>query len=244
MNAEPPKSEKKRILLVEDEEHLAFSLQLNLESEGYEVVVSRDGRAALADFDGQGPFDLILLDAMLPEIDGFEVARRIRSRDVQTGILMLTVLISDEHRIRGLEVEVDDYLTKPFHLQELMLRIRRMARRSELFHASGDEPPASRQTFGPFTLDTERLILEGPTGRHELTALEADMLGEFIRHHGRVLSRQHLLERVWGVRGAVETRTVDNFVVRLRRYLEHEPNKPTYLLSVRGRGYRLVDPAP
>lgn len=237
-------NERKRILLVEDEPHLAFHLEFNLQSEGYDVVPAQNGAIALEKFHKAGDFDLIILDVMLPEINGFDVAQEIRKHDSQTGILMLTARASEEDRIKGLESGVDDYITKPFHLKELLLRVKRMVKRAELFQQPQDAV-VSAPAAGPFLrcgnleLNTEALYLRGPNGSHTLTALEADILSEFMRNPSRVLSREHLLAKVWNMNGNVETRTVDNFIMRLRRYIEADPANPTVLESVRGRGYRL-----
>lgn len=235
---------KKKILLVEDEPHLAFNLQLNLQEEGYEVVLATDGQAAVDLFNSESPFDLIILDAMLPEMDGFAVARHIRANDDQTHILMLTALGREEDRVRGFEAGIDDYITKPFHLQELLLRVKRMIRRSSYFTVPAEKAPEPEKTdvirCGPFELYTDRLVIESPSGSHSITAMETDILREFMQNPDQVLSREYLLDRVWGMKGDIETRTVDNFIVRLRRYLEPNPSKPQYLISVRGRGYRLV----
>jgi len=232
---------KKRILLVEDEPHLAFNMNFNLQAEGYDVVPAVDGQIALQKFAHEGPFDLIILDVMLPEVNGFEVAKNIREHDDQTQILMLTALGKEDDRLRGFEAGADDYVTKPFHLQEFLLRVKRMIKRSQYFHTPTDTSSAEVLRYGPFALNTELLHLVTPTGQHTLTALEADVLREFMQNPKRVLSRQHLLDTVWGMKGDIETRTVDNFIVRLRRYLEVDPGKPVFLVSVRGRGYRLID---
>lgn len=235
---------KKKILLVEDEPHLAFNLQLNLQAEGYEVILAIDGQIGVDQFKSESPFDLIILDAMLPEIDGFSVARYIREHDDQTHILMLTALGREEDRVRGFEAGIDDYITKPFHLQELLLRVKRMIRRSKYFSGPTEPRPEPLKTgiikCGPFELDSERLHLDSPSGSHSITAMESDILREFLTNPDQVLSREHLLDRVWGMKGDIETRTVDNFIVRLRRYLEPNPSRPQYLISIRGRGYRLV----
>lgn len=233
---------KKKILVVEDEPNLAFNLQLNLKAEGYDVVLAADGQAALDRFADAGPFDLIILDVMLPELSGIEVAKAIRGKDDQTHILMLTALGKEDDRLRGFEAGVDDYITKPFHLKELLMRVKRMVQRAQYFHSHAEAEAASPiLRFGPFELDTELLQLKAPTGGFTLTAMEADVLKEFMQNPKRVLSREHLLDAVWGMKGDIETRTVDNFIVRLRRYLEADPTNPKFLLSVRGRGYRLVD---
>ena len=239
MTTEP----KKKILLVEDEPNLAFNLQFNLQAEGYDVVPAVDGLIATKKFAADGPFDLIILDVMLPEMNGFEVARHIRGSDDQTQILMLTALGREEDRLKGFEAGIDDYVTKPFHLQEFLMRVRRMIRRSTFFQekdVSTANAPNALIACGPFALDVEVLELTAPHGKFSLTALEADILKEFMKNPRRVLSRQHLLDTVWGMKGDIETRTVDNFIVRLRRYLEPTPTEPRYLVSVRGRGYRLV----
>jgi DNA-binding response OmpR family regulator len=230
---------KKRILLVEDEPNLAFNLEFNLKAESFEVLHASDGHMAIEAYSHHGPFDLIVLDVMLPEVSGFEVAKFIRTRDDQTQILMLTALGQEEDRLRGFEAGVDDYITKPFNLKEFLLRVRRMIRRSQYFLRESHHPCVLR--VGPFELDTELLQLTSPTGRHTLTALETDILKEFMSHPNRVLSREHLLETVWGMRGDIETRTVDNFIVRLRRYIEVNPSDPQYLKSIRGRGYRFME---
>ncbi len=233
---------KKKILIVEDEPNLAFNLQLNLKAEGFDVVLAADGLAALDRFGDAGPFDLIILDVMLPELSGIEVAKKIRATDDQTHILMLTALGKEDDRLRGFEAGADDYITKPFHLKEFLLRVKRMVHRAQFFHpaeiATAESPILK---FGPFELNTELLQLDAPGGGFTLTAMEADVLKEFMQNPKRVLSREHLLDAVWGMKGDIETRTVDNFIVRLRRYLESDPANPKFLLSVRGRGYRLVD---
>ena len=233
---------KKRILLVEDEPNLAFQLSFNLQAEGYEVIPAVDGMIAVKKFGGEGPFDLIILDVMLPELNGFEVTKHVRGQDDQTQILMLTALGKEDDRLRGFEAGVDDYVTKPFHLQEFLLRVKRMMRRSTFFEKRQAGAVAdSVIRCGPFELDTNLLQLRAPHGAFSLTALETDILKEFMINPQKVLSRQYLLDTVWGMKGDIETRTVDNFVVRLRRYLEPDPHNPRYLVSVRGRGYRLVD---
>lgn len=234
-------SHSKKILLVEDEPHLAFNLEFNLSSEGYEIVLAANGRSAIEKFEKTGPFDVVVLDVMLPEIDGFEVARIIRSRDVKTGILMLTARASESDVIKGLESGADDYLTKPFHLQEFLLRVRRMAERSDLFVASpGASSGSEVLILGSLRLDVEGSKLTTPRGMFDLTALEVGMLKEFMKNPGRVLTREYLLAHVWGTKGQIETRTVDNFVMRIRKYVEEDPSNPILLESVRGRGYRLV----
>jgi len=227
-----------KILLVEDEPSLQYSLKFNLEAEGFEVVAVGDGQQALKAYNEAGPFSLVVLDVMLPELDGFAVAKAIRSEDLKTGILMLTARAATQDRIEGLQSGADDYLTKPFHLEELLLRVKRMADRSRLL--KGDQAPATQVIHkGPFSLDTKALTLQCPNGTFALTVLESDCLKEFLLNPGSVLSREYLLKKVWGVSGQQETRTVDNFIMRIRKFLEVNPKQPQYLESIRGRGYRL-----
>lgn len=229
----------KKILLVEDEAHLAFNLQFNMQAEGYDVVPAVNGKIALEKYKSEGPFSAIVLDVNLPELNGFEVLKTIRETDSHTGILMLTARASDNDRIEGLKNGADDYLTKPFNLEELMVRISRMVKRSELI---GIPQQFTEQEimFGQFKMHKQNLTLDGPEGRKELTALEVDILCEFIKNEGKVLSRDHLLHKVWGVAGDIETRTVDNFIVRIRKLIEENPSKPKHLVSVRGRGYKFT----
>lgn len=231
---------KKRILLVEDEPHLAFNIEFNLQIEGYEVTPAANGQIALDKFNNDAPFDLIILDVMIPEIDGFEVAQTIRKHDKKTAILMLTARSSEEDIVKGLETGVDDYMTKPFRLKEFLLRVKRMIERSDLFQSQESNISAKTQyECGPFKLNTEALELICPNNKvYNLTVLEANVLKEFLKNPNKVLTRDHLLTTAWGVNGNVETRTVDNFILRLRKYLEKDPSKPVYLESVRGRGYR------
>lgn len=231
---------QQKILLVEDEKNLAFNMELNLAAEGFEVHTANDGEVALELYHNQGPFSAIILDVMLPEIDGFEVAKTIRKKDNATGILMLTARAGDEDRVKGLAIGADDYLTKPFLLEELILRVKRMAERAKIYQ---DLPQSnvgnSVLKVGPFELDKTNLNLESPKGSFELTVLEADVLEEFFSNPEQTLSRKHLLNKVWGLPGTIETRTVDNFILRIRRFLEDDPANPKYLCSIRGKGYRL-----
>lgn len=226
-----------KILLVEDEVNIVRPLQFNLEQEGYEVHSTPSGKEALALYEN-GRFDLIILDLMLEEMDGFEVARQIRQRDPRLPILMLTARSAAEDRIHGLEIGADDYITKPFHLRELLLRVERMIERTTWF--AGAEPPSRSVTIGGCRVDLDRLSGEGPRGPLQLTALEADLLKTLTSHPNRVFSRGELLEKVWGYDSSVETRTVDNFIVRLRKHFEEEPDQPRHFISLRGKGYMYI----
>ncbi|MEI8027123.1 MAG: response regulator transcription factor [Pseudomonadota bacterium] len=235
MNSRP------KILLVEDEQHISFMLQYNLQAEGYEIIAAMNGKTALNLYQSEKPFDAIILDVNLPEVDGFQILEKIRLEDTRTGILMLTARASDQDRLEGLTGGADDYLTKPFNLLELMARVSRMIERSKLFKEQKIE--TKKGDFTRWTLDHDSLVLRvsGQEGI-PLTALEADLLKEFLSHKDKVLSREHLLREVWGLNGDIESRTVDNFILRLRKILEVDPSNPKYLISVRGRGYKLTDP--
>ncbi|RKX83906.1 MAG: DNA-binding response regulator [Spirochaetes bacterium] len=222
-----------RILLIEDEDSLAIGLAYNLLEEGYEVKVAKDGKLALEIFK-EGEFDLIILDIMLPYIDGFEVARRIRSVSEQIPILMLTAKGGVNDRIKGLEIGADDYLVKPFHLDELLLRVKGMIKRKRWYRKS-------RETrifrFGDIIVNFDTLECKTLKGEVKLTVQEALLLRFFIENRGRLLSRKEILRDVWGIQSEVETRTVDNFVARLRKYFEKDPKNPEYLQSRRSAGY-------
>ena len=229
--------ETSRILLVEDESHLAGPLQFNLEQEGYEICSTASGKEALALLKRE-KFDLIILDLTLEEMDGLEVARQVRRRNEKLPILMLTARSTERDRVIGFKLGADDYMVKPFHLPELLLRIQRMLQRSR-WYLRPDRPTREVQVAG-YKIDLDRLTGAGPRGSLELTALEADLLELLTAEPNTVHSRAELLERVWGYRSDVETRTVDNFIVRLRRYFEEEPEEPRHFISVRGRGYMYV----
>jgi two-component system alkaline phosphatase synthesis response regulator PhoP len=226
---------RSRILLVEDELNIARPLQFNLEQEGYEVRSTPSGKEALALY-GRESFNLIILDLMLEEMDGYEVARQIRQKDQRLPIIMLTAKSTVEDRIHGLELGADDYIIKPFHLRELLLRVERMLERSNWYR----EKPSPKVSIGAYEVDIERLSGYGPRGPLQLTALEANLLETLISQPNRVFSRGELLEKVWGYHSDVETRTVDNFIARLRKYFEEEPEQPRHFVSLRGKGYMYV----
>jgi len=225
------------ILLVEDEVHIAQGLLFNLEAEGYQVTHVLNGEEALEALDREH-FQLVILDIMLPGISGFDVCRQLRERDNQLPVLMLTARETEEDRVKGLGLGADDYLAKPFSLDELMLRIKGMLRRSGWYRPEFVEQP--RYVFGKNTIDFTNQQAETERGEIALTDLETRMLRAFFDNEGTVLSREELLSSVWGVSPQTETRTLDNFVVRLRRYFEHDPSRPEHFLTVRGRGYRFV----
>jgi two-component system alkaline phosphatase synthesis response regulator PhoP len=185
---------------------------------------------------GSGSFDLIILDLMLQEMDGYEVARQIRQKDQRLPILMLTAKSTVEDRIYGFELGADDYIIKPFHLRELLLRVERMLKRSNWY----TEKPSRSVSVAGYRVDMEKLNGYGPRGPLQLTALEASLLEALISQPNRVFSRGELLEKVWGYHPDVETRTVDNFIARLRKYFEEEPEQPQHFISLRGKGYMYV----
>jgi two-component system alkaline phosphatase synthesis response regulator PhoP len=226
-----------RILLVEDEVHIARSLQFNLEQEGYGVCSTSSGKEALALCDRQS-FDLIILDLMLEDVDGFEVARQVRQRDQKLPIIMLTARSAAEDRIHGLELGADDYIIKPFHLHELLLRVERMLKRATWY--AEKKMPSRQVRIGEYQVDLEKLTGCGPHGPLQLTILEASLLEALMSQPNCVLSRSELLETVWGYNSTIETRTVDNFIVRLRKHFEEEPERPRHFISLRGRGYMYV----
>jgi two-component system alkaline phosphatase synthesis response regulator PhoP len=232
-----------KLLLVEDEPHIAFTLKLNLEAEGFDVVHAADGAQAIQDFSTKGPFHGVVLDVMLPEMDGFQVARAIRNSDPRIGILMLTARTGENDRLLGFEAGVDDYIAKPFHLKELLARVRRMTERADLYKA---QPTKESDVLivGDIKLDYDQLTLTSHGTTHTVTKLEADFMRELMRSPGRIVSREHLLEKVWGLRSTTETRTIDNFVVRLRKMIEADPKHPKILISIRSKGYRLESTIP
>lgn len=220
----------KRILVVEDDSAIAFGLQVDLKSEGYEVEVEADGNSALKRAQGGG-FDLILLDVMLPGKDGYEICRELRRGGSRTPIIMLTAKAQEAEKVMGLEMGADDYVTKPFSPRELRARVQAALRRG-----AGDETPVFG--FGDAEVDFERCELRRAGRPVELTAYEFKLLAAFIRHAGKVLSRDRLLDLVWGAGAFVTDRVVDNHVVTLRKKIEPEPANPRYIISVRGLGYR------
>jgi len=223
-----------KILLVEDEETMAVGLEYNLSEEGYEVDWVKDGKEALKHFEEQN-YDMIILDIMLPYHDGFEIAELVRKKNPQMPILMLTARAGLEDKIKGLELGADDYLTKPFHLKELLLRVKGMLKRKSWYSKAITNQPVYK--FGDNEINFENLkCKKGKTG-FQLTTYEAMIMKYLIDNKGKVVSRKELLENVWNLNPEVETRTVDNFIVRLRKRFENDPGNPVYIVSVRSAGY-------
>ena len=228
-----------KVLVVEDEPGIAFGLETDLQTEGYEVTVVGDGakavQCALSD-----SFDLILLDVMLPNKDGFEVCRELRHRGLKTPIILLTAKTQEAEKVMGLDVGADDYVTKPFSPRELRARIRALLRRASPGNSEKDEGGRSQDIyhFGPCELDLTRFELRRNGQRVDTTTTELKLLAAFVRNRGRLLSRERLLDEVWGRGIAVTDRVIDNHIVSLRKKIEDKPSEPRFVISVRGAGYR------
>lgn len=228
------------ILVVEDEIHLAEGLQFNLEAEGHRVHVVGDGLAAVERLAApEERFDLVILDLMLPQLGGFEVTQRVRAAGNFVPILILTAKDDRQDLVRGLEEGADDYLTKPFQLDELLARVRGLLRRRR-WDSAGPEPEPRRAEIGATIVHFDRFELETPNGIVSLTTREMALLRCLIERKGAAVTRGELLAEVWGLHPETRTRVVDNFIVRLRRYLERDPARPEHIVSVRGHGYRLL----
>jgi len=232
-----------RVLIIEDEQNLAQGLRFNLEAEGYDVEIMGDGEAALElllpEATDQPQFDAVILDIMLPGKDGFAVASELRRAGQFVPILMLTARGRPEDVLKGFEAGADDYLPKPFELSILIARLNGLLRRREWFQRSRARD-AEELTFAGKSLDFGALELRVENRTVRLTQMEAEVLRYLISHASSVVSRKALLEDVWGLREDTDTRAIDNFVVRLRRYIEDDPSQPRHLLTVRGVGYRFV----
>ena len=233
-----------RVLIVEDEDHLAAGLKLNLEAEGFAAEVEENGEDALTRLlDGdRGAFDVVLLDVMLPGLDGFEVVRRLRGARRFVPVMLLTARSHTDDVLRGFEAGADDYLPKPFDLSILLARIQGLIRRRRWLQAGGAGPAADADEyrFAGVRVDFRNQMLRRGQVEQPLTLMEATLLRHLVEHAGETVSRRTLLEEVWGMRQDTDTRTVDNFMARLRRCIEIEPARPRHLLTVRGVGYRFV----
>jgi len=247
-----------RVLVVEDEAHLAQGLRFNLEAEGYSVELTGDGETAMERLaDARENFDAVVLDVMLPGMDGFAVVSALRRAKNYVPVLILTARGRPEDVLEGFAAGADDYLPKPFELRIFLARLQGLLRRSawltgEKRHAPTNGKSAAAEkngtsaaedgvfSFHGKTLDFATLELRSGRNTIQLTLMEAKLLRHLIRNAGRIVSRKSILEDVWGLREDTDTRAIDNFIVRLRRYLENEPSKPRHLLTVRGVGYRFV----
>ena len=237
-----------RILVVEDEQHLADGLRFNLEAEGYDVELTDTGEAALERLLQEPAIDAIVLDVMLPGKSGFAVVTEMRARNQYVPVLILTARGRAEDVLRGFAAGADDYLPKPFELSILLARVHGLLRRrawqeAASRHANAADVP-DRVVIGNREIDFDSLEVRHGARHLQLTAMEAKLLRYLLQRRGRTVSRKALLEDVWAVHEDTDTRAIDNFIVRLRRYLEDDPADPRHLVTVRGVGYRFVtDPA-
>jgi DNA-binding response OmpR family regulator len=235
-----------RILIVEDERHLADGLRFNLEAESHVAEVVESGEAALARLSEEPAIEAVVLDVMLPGIDGFAVATELRKRGQFVPVLMLTARGAPQDVLRGFAAGADDYLPKPFDLDILIARVHGLLRRAEWVRSTSPLPasdgPAMPDvyTFANRTIDFDRLEVHHGGERLQLTVMEAKLLKYLIQREDRIVSRKAILEDVWAVHEDTDTRAIDNFIVRLRRYLEDDPTSPRHVLTVRGIGYRFV----
>jgi len=230
-----------RVLVVEDEQHLADGLRFNLEAEGYHVQVRETGESALEALKADpSAFDVVVLDVMLPGKDGFSVMSEMRGAGQFVPTLMLTARGHPNDVLKGFAAGADDYLTKPFDLAILIARIRGLLRRREWLKAAAPSPPQDVFKFGDKSVDFDRLELHVRDQIFPLTLMEANVLRYLIRQEGKPASRKKMLEEVWNLHEDTDTRAIDNFIVRLRRYIEDDPAHPRHVLTVRGVGYRFL----
>ncbi|MCE5281797.1 MAG: response regulator transcription factor [Deltaproteobacteria bacterium] len=237
----------KRILIIEDDPHIAEGLKLNLSLQGYEAAIAGSGTAGLQLWKSFNPH-LIILDIMLPGLDGLSVLRHIRLEDEKLPVLILSAKGETDDRIKGFTCGVDDYLAKPFNLEEFLLRVERLLTRSSWMRGSAadggtaEDNALQSYAFGDNRVDFKTLTAQCQQGTIQLTEQEAKLLRLFIANRGKPLSRKELLEVGWGYSGETATRTVDNFIVRLRRYFEADPQNPVYFKSLRSVGYLFDHP--
>jgi DNA-binding response OmpR family regulator len=231
-----------RILIVEDEAHIADGIRFNLEAEGHAVDVEGDGARALARLLAErGAYDAVVLDVMLPGKDGFAVVSDLRAAGEYVPVLMLTARSRPADVLKGFEAGADDYLPKPFELQILIARVNGLLRRRRWMQPDPEPHEPDVLTFAGKTLDLEALELHVGETAYHLTQMECDLLRYLVKNAGKAVSRKAILEDVWDLREDTDTRAIDNFIVRLRRYLEDDPTKPKHLLTVRGVGYKFVE---
>ena len=228
------------ILVVEDEPHIAEGLRFNLEAEGHEVALTESGEDALKQLlTDKKDFDAVVLDVMLPGKDGFTVARELRAAEHFVPVLMLTARGRPEDVLKGFEAGADDYLPKPFNLDILLARVRSLLRRKHWLRTPEQARPAEDvYTFADVTVDFSKLQIRARGSAFPLTVMEAELLRYLIQNSGQPVSRKAMLENVWNLREDTETRAIDNFIVRLRRYIEKDPSRPCHLITVRGLGYQ------
>ena len=239
---------KKRILVIEDDHHIAEGLNLNLSLQGYDVGIAMNGVTGIQLWREWRP-DLIVLDIMLPGIDGLSILRNIRLEDEKIPILILSAKVETDYKVKGLAYGVDDYLTKPFSLEEFLLRVDRLIKRASWSNPDGDlannlsEDETTVFSFGNNKVDFKTMTATCRVGKVRLTEQEAKLLKLFLMNPGKPLSRDKLLQIGWGYTKGTTTRTVDNFIVRFRKYFEDNPKNPSYFISIRSVGYVFyVDP--
>jgi two-component system OmpR family response regulator len=237
-----PSSAMKHILVVEDEEHLAFGIKYNLEAEGYDVTTTGDGPTALKVIEeNPNAVDLIILDLMLPGMSGYAVCEALREKGNHVPVLILSARSLVEDRVRGYDVGADQYLQKPFELEELLSMTRNlMSRRTKSDSGPRDKQVDSTYEFGRAQVNFDTFIVTVAGEPVRLTHTEMKLLRYFVENEGSVVTRAELLQHVWGMSHMPTTRTVDNFIVNLRKYFEEDPAQPKHFLSVRGTGYRFV----
>lgn len=228
---------KKKILLVEDEENLLKTIRLNLEIEGYEVICAIDGGSAVGVFES-GDFDLVILDVMLPVMDGFDVCEMIRKKDKEIPVLFLTAKSTGEDKIRGLRIGGDDYLTKPFILEEFLLRVQNLIRRSG---KKTNGVVAEIFSFGNNEVNFATYDAVGVNGNVSLSKREVDLLKMLFDKKGEVVSRDEILEKLWNDDALPTARAIDNYILNYRKYFEENPKEPKHFFSIRGVGYKFVE---
>jgi two-component system alkaline phosphatase synthesis response regulator PhoP len=228
---------KNRILLVEDEEHLLDTLILNFEAEGYEVIPATDGNKAIKYFKS-AKYDLVVLDVMLPEMDGFNVCKTIRQENSHTPILFLTAKNSTQDKINGLKIGADDFLTKPFNLEELLLRVHKLIARGK--SSSIESSNAHLYEFAGFSINFTTYEVSKGDKRFELSKKEVQLIKLLSEKPNEVVSRDTILEQVWGYEVYPTSRTIDNFILNFRKYFETNPKEPQYFHSIRGVGYKFT----
>lgn len=236
-----------RILVVEDEEAIARGLRFNFEREGHQVDLAGDGPAALEIYESaQPPIDLVVLDLMLPQMSGYEICRTLRRLDTEIPIMALTARTLSEDKVQAFDVGVDQYMTKPFSLPELLSRVNNLLnKRRRTLERRSVRPTEDIVRFSDVTVDFGRFELRRNSEVHSLTTREQELLRYFLEHDGAVLSRARLQSDVWKDSADISSRSIDNFVMRLRRMIEQDPSSPKHLLSIRGTGYRFLrEPTP
>lgn len=223
---------KQKILIVEDEKNLAASLRIIFEAEGFEVKVCESGNEGLSHYQ---EYELIVLDLMLPDMDGMDILLKIREKDQKYPVIIVSAKSEEEDLILGLSSGADDYLTKPFLVRELVLKIKRIFERKALYENAARN--LKQEFIGSFIINFSTLVAQTTEGEKKLTSQEANLLLYLFQNKGRIVSRQELLEKVWGNSSEIETRTIDNFIVRFRKYFEKDSKNPMHFMTKRGVGY-------